>query len=120
LHLRLVASLALPTSPARDQQNPFAPRLDQPAPPPGQPICNRWDVEQALPTFGCSPQTIQKICTGQLPKSSSGPYCGDLKAHDSAMGETCHTSVCECPLLQSASLGMGCYSKGYRLPKIHV
>jgi hypothetical protein len=79
--------------------------------PPGQPICSQWYVEQALSKFGCSPQTIQKMCTGQLPKSNSGRSFGDLKAHGSAMGETCHRSMGECPLLQPASLRVGCYFK---------
>ena len=76
------------------QQNPFAQRLDQLTPPAGQPICSDWYAQVALPQFGCHPETIQKICAGQLPKVNSGPFCGGLEgsAQPAQPVNTCEAS----------------------------
>jgi hypothetical protein len=55
-----------------------AQRLDELTPPSGQPICDPWYREPALPKFGWTPDLIDEICSGQLPKVNSGPYCGGL------------------------------------------
>ena len=91
------------------QTNPFAPGLDELKPPPGQPICSDWYRNEMLPKFGCPPDLIQKICTGQLPKVQSGPYCGDLIGHSSNMGMTCKTQLGQCPLREPALLNVACY-----------
>jgi hypothetical protein len=114
--MRLVLALVLLLMPAgvHAQNNPFAPRLDQQTPPPGQPICSAWYAQQALPKFGCSPETIRKICAGALPKPNAGPFCGGLEAagYDTArMGKTCKTTVGECTMNQAGPLNAACYCK---------
>jgi hypothetical protein len=94
---------------AHAQDNPFTQRLDQLPPPPGTPICSDWYREQALPKIGCTPDLIEKICSGQLPKVTSGPYCGDLLSYNQDMGKTCKTIAGECGLKEPATLNLGCY-----------
>jgi hypothetical protein len=96
---------------AHSQQsyNPFTQRLDQLPPPPGTPICSDWYREQALPKIGCTPDLIEKICSGQLPKVTTGPYCGDLLSHNQDMGKTCKTMAGECGLKEPTTLNLGCY-----------
>jgi hypothetical protein len=74
--IAVLLGILLAAAPAA-AQNPFTPRLDELPPPRGQPICDDWYARVALPKYGCHADTIRKICTGQLPKVNSGPYCGD-------------------------------------------
>jgi hypothetical protein len=91
------------------QESPFAPRLDQLPARPGQPICDDWYANVALPQYGCHADTIRKICSGQLPKVHSGPYCGNLEQPPDNTGKTCQTLVGQCPLAAPAPLNAGCY-----------
>jgi hypothetical protein len=107
----LVAFLIPLSAHSAYSQNPFAPRLDQLTPPTSQPICSGWYREQALPTYGCLPDTIQKICSGQLPKANSSSECLALNGTPSNMGNTCHTQMGECQFSRAtvAPLGSSCY-----------
>jgi hypothetical protein len=92
-------------------QNPFAPRLDQLTPPANQPICSAWYREQALPSYGCRSDSIQKICSGLVPKANSSSDCLALNGTPSNMGNTCQTQMGECQFAGAtvAPLGSPCY-----------
>jgi len=84
-------------------------------PPAGAPICSDWYRQTALPKLGCHPETIEKICSGQLPKLEGAqatlPYCGGYEKpgyNASHYGKTCQTTVGQCPLAAPAELNAGC------------
>ena len=87
-------------------------------PPAGTPICSDWYRNVALPQLGCHPETIAKICSGQLPKlegaQATAPYCGGYESagYDTTKyGKTCQTTAGQCPLNQAAPLNVDCYCK---------
>jgi hypothetical protein len=87
-------------------------------PPPGTPICSDWYREQALPKLGCHPETIEKICSGALPKlegyKATLPFCGGYEkaSYDTTRyGMTCQTPGGQCSLSEPALFNTDCMCK---------
>ena len=84
-------------------------------PPAGTPICSDWYRQVALPKLGCHPETIEKICSGQLPKlegaQATVPYCGGYEKpgyNTTQYGKTCQTTAGQCQLPAPAALTANC------------
>ena len=101
-----LTSLALPDYAAAQQQAP----------------CSQWYAEQALPKLGCSPRTIEMICTGALPRPrGTAPFCDGLEApgyDTSRLGKTCQTSIGQCQMSQPLPLKDDCLCSSLPLGQV--
>ena len=69
---RLILSVSLVLLMASSVFGQWAPPA---TPRPGSPICDDWFRYEYLPKVGCDPETIRKICSGEIPlPHNAGPY----------------------------------------------